>query len=158
MRAYLAQQGVYFQLQCTPGEDWRLISGPVGAPWTDRFLAWAKGILSLGLPEQDLPLRLLWAMTLGWETGLDSEVYDPFVFSGTMHIFAISGLHIALISVILVAVLRVARVPRGGCGLVVIPLIWCYTAATGWQRILVPLASWNMTAERCDEVPLPDEP
>ncbi len=28
----------------------------------------------------------------------------------------------------------------------------------GTWVILVPLASWNITAERCDEVPLPDEP
>ena len=53
--------------------------------------------------------------------------------SGTMHIFAISGLHIALIAGILVALLRVVRVPRTWCGVVVIPLIWFYTGATGWQ-------------------------
>jgi competence protein ComEC len=50
-----------------------------------------------------------------------------------MHIFAISGLHIALIAGILVALLRVLQIPRGACGWLVIPLIWFYTAATGWQ-------------------------
>ncbi len=50
-----------------------------------------------------------------------------------MHIVAISGLHIALIAGILVTLLRVLQVPRVACGLVVIPLIWFYTAATGWQ-------------------------
>lgn len=50
-----------------------------------------------------------------------------------MHIFAISGLHIALIAGILVALLRGLRVPRQWCGLIVIPLIWFYTGATGWQ-------------------------
>ena len=53
--------------------------------------------------------------------------------SGTMHIFAISGLHIALIAGILVSLLRVLQIPRGICGWIVIPLIWAYTAATGWQ-------------------------
>jgi len=131
--AYLEQQGIYFQLQCNPGEDWRFISGPKAAPWTERFLGWAQRTLARGLPEQDLPLKLLWAMTLGWETGLDTEVYDPFIKSGTMHIFAISGLHIALIAGILVGSLRVFQVPRAWCGLVVVPLIWLYTSATGWQ-------------------------
>jgi len=51
----------------------------------------------------------------------------------SMHIFAISGLHIALIAGILVAFLRVFQVPRIWCGWVIIPLIWFYTAATGWQ-------------------------
>jgi competence protein ComEC len=50
-----------------------------------------------------------------------------------MHVFAISGLHIALIAGILVAVLRAAQLPRTACGVVIVPLIWFYTAATGWQ-------------------------
>jgi ComEC/Rec2-related protein len=33
----------------------------------------------------------------------------------------------------LVALLRVLQVPRAACGVVVIPLIWFYTMATGWQ-------------------------
>ena len=131
--AYLEQQGIYFQLQCNADDKWRLLSGRAGPPWADRFLTWAQGTLSQGLPEQDLPLKLLWAMTLGWRTGLDSEVYDPFIQSGTMHIFAISGLHIALIAGILVGLLRVIQVPRSWCSFIVIPLIWAYTAATGWQ-------------------------
>src|ERR1700747_3102084 len=72
-------------------------------------------------------------MTLGWKTALTNEIYEPFMQSGTMHIFAISGLHIALITAILVALLRVLRVSRSWCGLVVIPLIWFYPAASGWQ-------------------------
>jgi ComEC/Rec2-related protein len=131
--AYLKEKGIYFQLTCNPGEEWRYLSGPTTPPWNDRFLAWAQRTLARGLPEQDLPLKLLWAMTLGWETGLDAEVYDPFIKSGTMHIFAISGLHIALIAGIFVGSLRVFQVPRAWCGLVVVPLIWLYTAAPGWQ-------------------------
>ncbi len=72
-------------------------------------------------------------MALGWTTALTGEVSEPFMRTGTMHIFAISGLHIALIAGILVALLRVLQIPRGVCGWLVIPLIWFYTAATGWQ-------------------------
>src|SRR4029077_7095626 len=102
-------------------------------PVADRFLAWAQPTLARGLPGEDESLRLLWAMSLGWKTALTSEINEPFMRSGTMHIFAISGLHIALIAGILVSLLRVAQVPRGWCGLAVIPSIWFYTAATGWQ-------------------------
>ncbi len=45
----------------------------------------------------------------------------------------ISGLHIALIAGILVSLLRVLRLPRAWCGLIVIPLLWSYTGVTGWQ-------------------------
>ncbi|MFO1513177.1 MAG: ComEC/Rec2 family competence protein [Verrucomicrobiota bacterium] len=133
-RAYLARQGIYYQLKSDGVRDWRAVdSNTNGPPFTDRFLAWAQATLAHGLPEEDEPLRLMWAMTLGWKTALSGEINEPFMRSGTMHIFAISGLHIALISGILVSLLRVVRVPRIWCGLVVIPLIWFYTAATGWQ-------------------------
>lgn len=133
-RNHLARQGIYFQLKSDSTNDWRAVdSATNGPPFTDRFLAWAQRTLARGLPEPDEPLRLMWAMSLGWKTALTGEVNEPFMKSGTMHIFAISGLHIALIAGILVSLLRVLRVPRVWCGLVVIPLIWFYTAATGWQ-------------------------
>lgn len=132
-RTYLARQGIYFQLKADSARDWQSLDASIQPPYSDRFLAWGKRILALGLPDHDEPQQLLWAMTLGWKTALTSEVNEPFMKSGTMHIFAISGLHIALIAGILVSLLRVARVPREWCGFIVVPLIWFYTGATGWQ-------------------------
>jgi len=132
-RKYLWRQGIYFQLKTESTNDWVLLSKGMTRPLCDRFLDWAQKTLRYGLPEEDEPLRLLWAMSLGWLAGLTNEIYEPFMQSGTMHIFAISGLHIAFIAGILVSLLRVARVARSWCGCVVIPLIWFYTAATGWQ-------------------------
>ena len=133
-RAYLRWQGIHHQLITDDTRDWRLLDGPsVRPPLAERFRVWAQHTLARGLPEEDEPLRLVWAMALGWKTALTDEVATPFMHSGTMHVFAISGLHIALIAGILAALLRVLRVPRAACGLVVLPLIWFYTGATGWQ-------------------------
>lgn len=134
-KIFLARQGIYFQLKADSRSDWRLVDVITDntPPFSDRFLSWAQRTLARGLPDEDESLRLMWAMTLGWKTALTSEVNKPFMRSGTMHIFAISGLHIALIAAILVALLRVVRVPRNWCGIVVIPFIWFYTGATGWQ-------------------------
>lgn len=135
-RAFLAWQGIYFQFHCAAPGDWRPVDtadAPAQPPLTDRFLAWSQRTLARGLPVEDEELRLLWAMTLGWKTALTDEVSEPFMRSGTMHVFAISGLHIALIAAILVAVLRAAQLPRGACGAVIVSAIWFYTAATGWQ-------------------------
>ncbi len=131
--AYLRRLGIHHQLQTAATNDWQLPAPALAPPLADRFGRWAKATLALGLPEEDEPLRLLWAMTLGWKTALTGEVSEPFMRSGTMHVFAISGLHIALIAAILVGLLRVCGMPRGWCGLVVIPLIWFYTGVTGWQ-------------------------
>lgn len=150
-RAYLQRQGIHFELLSTPAE-WTAASPKPTMPLSERFLDWAKKTTSRGLPEEDQPLRLLWAMTLGSRNVLTSEVYEPFVQSGTMHIFAISGLHIALIAGILVCVCRVLRIPRSWCGIVIIPLLWFYTGATGWQpsavrstvMMSIVIAGWSL--------------
>jgi competence protein ComEC len=153
-RAYLRWQGIHYQLQTQSSNDWQFAAIGKGNAmrWSDRFQSWAKQTLARGLPAEDEDLRLLWAMTLGWQTALTSEVSEPFMRSGTMHIFAISGLHIALIAGILVQLLRLIQVPRGVCGIVVIPIIWFYTAATGWQAsairstimMTVVIAGWAL--------------
>ncbi|MCI0539196.1 MAG: ComEC/Rec2 family competence protein [Verrucomicrobiales bacterium] len=138
-RSFLRHQGIYYFLQVERTNDWKLRDGDArkARPWNDRFRDWAQRVLAKGLPEEDEPLRLLWAMVLGWKPALTQEIAEPFMQSGTLHVFAISGLHIALIAGILVSLLRVFQIPRGACGLVVIPLIWFYTAATGWQASAV---------------------
>ena len=132
-RTFLRRQGINFQLKADSTNDWKLLSTRTNLPVCDRFLAWSQATLARGLPEVDESLKLLWGMTLGWRPALTGEVTAPFMQSGTMHIFAISGLHIALIAGILAAILRAVQVPRFACGVVIIPLIWFYTAATGWQ-------------------------
>ncbi len=132
-RAYLQNQGIYYQLKTESLQDWQPPTTWPTRPLSDRFIHWAHATLAHGLPEQDEELRLLAAMTLGARTGLTQELYTPFTRSGTMHIFAISGLHIALIAGILTQILPLLRVSRIRSGLVVIPLLWCYTGATGWQ-------------------------
>jgi hypothetical protein len=120
-RTHLARQGISLPTQVRVPARLAHAGFQTNATVRRPLSGWAQHTLARGLPEQDEPLRLLWAMTLGWKTALTGEVNEPFMKSGTMHIFAISGLHIALIAGILVSLLRVARVPRAWCGAVVIP-------------------------------------
>jgi len=133
-RDYLQTRGIFYQLKTASTKDWQLGASPLTRPpLTDRFLTWSRRTLALGLPGEDEPLRLLWAMTLGWRTAFTGDISEPFLRAGTMHLFAIDGLRIALISGMLVALLRVLQVSRAWCGIVAIPAIWFYTAATGWE-------------------------
>ncbi len=133
-RAYLQTRGIYYELKTESTNDWQLREPIlISSPLTDRFLNWSKRTLAFGLPVEDEPLRLLWAMTLGWRTAFTGDIGDPFLRAGTMHLFAIDGLRIALISGMLVALLRVLQISRAWCGVIAIPLIWFYTAATGWE-------------------------
>lgn len=138
-RAYLADRGIHRELRAPASSDWRLLEPEDGArpPWADRFQDWARATLARGLPEEDDALRLLWAMTLGWKTAMVDEVEEPFLRTGTMHVFAISGLHVALIANVLVQALRLFLIPRFLAGLIALPTIWLYIAATGWQSSAV---------------------
>lgn len=131
--SYLRRRGVHFLLQTDSASNWDRTGLKRLPPWPARFQSWAKLNLSRGLPEGDPQLELLWAMVLGWKTALTPQVTEPFLDSGTMHLFAISGLHIMLLTVILQQLLQCLRIPRVVSGAIVIPLIWFYTAATGWQ-------------------------
>jgi competence protein ComEC len=152
-RDYLQTRGIYYQLKTESTNDWQL-RAPILIlpPLTDRFLNWSKHTLALGLPAEDESLQLLWAMTLGWRTAFTGDIGDPFLRAGTMHLFAIDGLRIALIAGMLVALLRMLQVSRAWCGIVAIPLIWFYTAATGWESsairasvmMTIVLGGWSL--------------
>lgn len=132
-RQHLRHQDIHRTLDVTGLEDWIPDGGPnVSPPFSERFLPWAREALARGLPR-DEATELIWAMTLGWRTGLSGETGTVFMESGTMHVFAISGLHIALIATLVCAALRAVRIPRAATGLMVIPILWFYVAATGWQ-------------------------
>ena len=91
---YLARHGIHFQFRTKTRRDWRLLdeAEPPSPPMSVRFQRWARDTLAKPLGGQDDVVRLLWAMTLGWRTSLSGEVAEPFMRSGTMHIFAIRGL------------------------------------------------------------------
>jgi len=131
LRQYLRRNGIHFTLEADPSSGWRVPeAGREADPWTVRFVRWGQGVLSHGIPA-DTSTGLLWAMALGWRSGLDRELTEVFARSGTLHVFAISGLHVALIAAALVTLLRVVRFDRRliGCGAV--PLLWFYALATG---------------------------
>ncbi len=151
---YLRRNGVFFRLQTGGARDWQIDSRETIPPpsLSDRFLSWGRHTLGLGFPESDPVIQLIWAMVLGWKPGLSHEMQEPFMQSGTIHVFAISGLHIALLATILVEFLRLFSIPRSVAGWLAVPVIWIYTGMTGWQAsairstvmMTVVVGSWSL--------------
>jgi len=131
-RNFLHRLGIYYQLQTGGESDWQIIASPQKPPLADRFRAWARRALAMGLPVEDESLRLEWALTLGWKTALTDDVSEPFVQAATYHIFAVDGLRMAIVFGICFGLFRAVGMPRSICGLILIPLIWFYVALTGW--------------------------
>ena len=101
-------------------------------PLSDRFFDYAKKTLALGLPEEDLPLRLTWTLVLDWKAPMTSTVEESFVRAGTFHIFAVDGLRIGLITMMFITLLQVLQVPRRWAGILAVVGIWFYVGVTGF--------------------------
>jgi ComEC/Rec2-related protein len=136
-RRFYQRQEIYHQLQAGSSNDWQA-AGPAGGwPLPDRFREWARRTLALGLPAEDEPLRLMWTLALDWKAPLTESVEEPFLRAGTYHIFAVDGLRVGLLAAIGVGLLRAMQIPRAGCGLMLIPVIWFYVGLTGWPASAV---------------------
>lgn len=128
---YLASAGVNFRL--TRGHVVRE-EKPALAYY--RFCARASArfnaILGLGIARKRPALAgLLRAMMLGETRELTEEQHTIFMQSGTMHLFAISGLNIGVIATALQALLGLARVPAWGRFALGVPLLWLFVDITG---------------------------
>jgi competence protein ComEC len=101
-------------------------------------------ILRTGLDHQSSAADLYVAMLLGKKEYISPQQKDWFIRSGTMHLFAISGLHIAGIAAAITTLLTLARVPgwiRFVCGTI---LLWIYVQITGGAASAVR-AWWMVT-------------
>lgn len=103
-----------------------------------RYRRWCAGmrtrfaaILGAGLGRHPELAGVLQAMLLGESDALDPEQHEVFLDSGTMHLFAISGLHIGVIALGLQMALGFLRIPRGASFLVGTALLWLYVDITG---------------------------
>ena len=106
------------------------------------------------------------AILLGSRGGLSRERRSMFAAAGTIHVFAISGLHVMVVAALITGLLRRFDVPLRARGLVAVPLLVAYTLLTGARPSAVraaimaalwflapvfgrrpdPLADWSVTA------------
>ena len=139
-RQFYMRQEVYCQLPTGSTNAW-LATGDAGkGALAERFSAWARRTLALGMPVEDEAQRLMWTLALDWKAPLIAAVEEPFLRAGTFHIFAVDGLRIGLLTAVGLGLLRVLRIPRALAGLVLIPAIWFYVALTGWPASAVRAA------------------
>ncbi len=108
---YLEETGYNFRIRQA---RWIETTRPpsVYARARDRLRAEAGRILARGLDDHPDLVGALQAMLLGARHELSADAKSLFLRSGTMHLFAISGLHIGVIAGAIHVILRVCRVPR----------------------------------------------
>jgi competence protein ComEC len=102
--------------------------------------------LQVGLETEPALAGILAGMVIGQRSEIPSETHADFQETGVFHVFAINGLHVGLVTGIVLVFLRLLRIPRRWCGLVAIPLLVLYVFATGAHpgavRALVMASVW----------------
>lgn len=93
----------------------------------------AASVLRRGMEDFPEQTQLLLALLLGYRHELPDHLYQTFSRTGTLHIFAISGLHVGVMAAILIAVLKVLGISKPKWGWFLIPLLLFYVVSTGMK-------------------------
>lgn len=93
--------------------------------------------LSWGIADLQEETGVLQAIMLGYRQRLSDRVADLGAVTGTLHVFAISGSHVAIIAAICIVGLRAVGLTRESWALLLAPLLVGYTLATGAQSSAV---------------------
>ena len=88
--------------------------------------------LELALPDDERSAGMLAALVLGEKRRLSSRDRRAFADAGTAHVFAISGLHVMIVAMMIAYLARILGCSSRMTALFVIPMTWLYVAVTGF--------------------------
>ena len=133
-RRWLERHGVYTLFRIDPSEPGMILSTGHGNRLRDlaiRARQRMERILAIDLPETPEVLGVIRGITLGVTEHTPEGFTDDFRFTGTMHLFAVSGLHVGMLAVIIWFALRTIRLPQRVAIAVTIPALFFYVLVTG---------------------------
>lgn len=92
---------------------------------------WITQRLTQGLESQPTQAGVILAMALGASDAAGKDIEDAFRDSGTLHVFAVSGLHVVMLAHI--ASMGLSWLGRQRLSIVLILLVFAYAFITGWR-------------------------
>lgn len=97
--------------------------------------------LGIGLSHAPEMAELNRAILLGRRSRLPMQVRRVFIEAGTMHIFAISGLHVMVVARVVFIFLTLLMIPLRGASICLIPILWAYVYLIGMGASAVRAAA-----------------
>lgn len=134
LRSYLARQNVYHGLLVRYAENGLILTHSGGHPiWraAQQSRNWMQAALSRGLENSPEIHGLISGMVLGARDETPDEIEEQFQQTGTLHLFAVSGLNVAIVAQLLWIIASAVRVPRRWAIGLIIPALFFYAAITG---------------------------
>src|SRR5437016_5686544 len=134
MRSYLARRDVRRILFVRYPEDGALIRHGGGNPIlhaAQKSRAWMQNALCRGLENAPTVQGFISGIVLGVRHQTPEDIEEPFQQTGTLHLFAVAGLHVGIVATLLWMLAMVARLSRKWATALIIPSLFFYAAVTG---------------------------
>lgn len=141
---FLARKDIHFRQFI--GDKFMVVdSAEVNSPkyWLVNFRKDLVEIIEAKVPNRESQ-QIAAALLLGQKENLDKDIKNAYAETGTMHILAVSGLHVGIIYAILLFPLKGIRLKSNQRKIyltAVILLIWTYAVLTGFSPSVVRAAT-----------------
>jgi competence protein ComEC len=143
MRAYLARRDVKSLFIIRYPENGRVLAPGSGFSvlrTAARSREWMQRVLSRDIENSPDVIGLICGTALGLRHQTRDDIEEPFQQTGTLHLFAVAGLHVGIVARLLWTVAMVLRLPRKTATALIIPLLFFYAAITGLHTASVRAA------------------
>lgn len=142
--SYMARRGIYWTATAPAGAAVRVLPGRCGSRAGSLLSALRSAVLNrleklyAGRPYET---GIMQALLIGEQSKVEDSWTDQYRVTGTYHALVISGMHLVVLSAVIVFLLRLCLLGE------VIPFIaaasfgWLYAAVTGWQTPVVRAAA-----------------
>ncbi len=117
------------KLECLSKDRWNLSNSLTDT--AERCREWIKTTLEQELENDEQERTLILAMVLGSTESSSVEMEKPFRQTGTVHIFAVSGLHVGIVAAIFWMLLKPFGASRSAVLAIIIPALFAYAFITG---------------------------
>ena len=134
MRAYLARHDIQRMLFVRYPEDGTVIrhgGGNLLLRAAQKSRTWMQNALCRGLENSPEVQTFLSGIVLGLRHQAPEDIEEPFQQTGTLHLFAVAGLHVGIVATLLWMLATLARLSRKAAAAIIIPLLFFYAAVTG---------------------------
>jgi competence protein ComEC len=134
LRTYLAREEVHRALIVRYPENGAVLNHGGGNRLlraAQKSRGWMEAALRRGLENSPDVTSSINGMVLGLRHQTAEDIEEPFQQTGTLHLFAVAGLHVGIVARLLWILATAARLPRKWATALIIPALLFYAAITG---------------------------
>ena len=134
MRSYLARRDVRQDLFVRYVENGSILRHTNPNPIlraAQKSRRWMQEVICRGLESSPDVQGMVSGMALGLRHETEEDIEEPFQQTGTLHLFAVAGLHVGIVAQLLWILAMVLHLPRKWTIALIIPALFFYAAVTG---------------------------